>query len=595
MVRNKRFGPLTRAMLSPLAKLLCDLLCDCLLQAHCMGRNPCLRVAFWALLSVTAVQEDVLRRAAADSLANRAALAHMLAREEESKARATASRAAYDGPSLRRRSRGVPIAPEQAAPARAGAPATLPTTGTCSDDAGPSTSCHARGGLVEATEIELVKTALAQVPSLFLASAPRAQLHVPHGLVIDSKGVARPRTTRVAAVAPERPQAPSGRWGWDLSTVDWGAPRAARISAYPVECALQRPDGGVPLSAERPASTLAHSPPPPLLRVPLLQRAAAHERGPDRASVAQGHLGPSTGALPQPAPRAPARPAGQAAEPGPGGASLATQQRDDSGALLPSGFSKRGRRTTPSERRLHSNDEHAARAVSQTPARVPANGQQALPSRAHTPAASPSPGVARQAPAAGLQRQILCPQPRAPVHSNVGAQPQSARGGHVRGLNGEHSAPQLAETRQTAANPPNGPFLQRAPQHGHALQQFAPASAPAVSSHSALLHRQALQLLQQHQQAQFQLSLQREARAQASATLLQQADQQASGAHASYAHGGSPAPLWHHTRGDSVAAAVAAPAPTQPSQLLSATHAVQRRSSSQGHDAGLRLQEYDPG
>jgi hypothetical protein len=55
------------------------------------------------------MQKGVLSRAAADSIANRAALAHMVAREEESKARATAVREPYRGPTVKWRSRVIPV------------------------------------------------------------------------------------------------------------------------------------------------------------------------------------------------------------------------------------------------------------------------------------------------------------------------------------------------------------------------------------------------------------------------------------------------------------------------------------------------------
>jgi hypothetical protein len=55
------------------------------------------------------MQKGVLSRAAADSIANRAALAHMVAREEESKARATAVREPYRGPTVKWRSRVIAV------------------------------------------------------------------------------------------------------------------------------------------------------------------------------------------------------------------------------------------------------------------------------------------------------------------------------------------------------------------------------------------------------------------------------------------------------------------------------------------------------
>lgn len=527
------------------------------------------------------MQEDVLRRAAADSLANRAALARMLAREEEVKARATASRDSYDGPSLRWRSRGVPVTSAQGRPAADAA-----------GEAGPSAPREAAGAasFVERSEIELVKTSLAQAPDLFLMGAPRAHMRVPHGLVIDSHGVARPRTTRAAA-APEQPRARDAQYGWDLSTVDWGAPRAAydhgQRRAQAVQCAVQQSDGAAALY-ERPRSSSASGAAPQLAPVALMQRPGVPAPASGRASPAQGHVVQGGAELSQAA--AAALQAGRASG-GPG--DFATPHRNESAALLQSGFSKRGRRTTPSDRRQGGAgevDAFATQATPHTPLQFAANGQQAMAAQAHAPA--PGSRMPQQAMGSGLQRQMLYSQPHAPARVNGSALEHLGNAGQLRGLNGEQAAPALARIRDAAAQVPRAPLLQHAAQGQH-LQQFAPAAAPAGNSHSAMLHQQALQLLQRHQQAQFQLSLQQAARAQASVALAQQAaNQEAPGAHPVYAHGVQPAPLMQHGSGGQPAAP---PVAAQSPQLLGAPRVVQQHGGGQGYDPGVALQECDPG
>jgi hypothetical protein len=170
------------------------------------------------------MQEDVLRKAAADSLANRAALAHMVAREEESKARATASHAAARGPRVRWRSRGVTVADDNAA-------------GTSAARAGGD----AAGVKVEAAQIEFVDMAAVPRPALYQPQSIDCVFRAPEGLVIDRYHRARPRVSRAAdegipaASAQPLRGAVSGSetaWYGDLSIVDWGA--SSRTARLPV-------------------------------------------------------------------------------------------------------------------------------------------------------------------------------------------------------------------------------------------------------------------------------------------------------------------------------------------------------------------------
>jgi hypothetical protein len=160
----------------------------------------------------------VLKKAAADSLANRAALAHMVAREEETKARATAAHAASSGPRIRWKS-------SAAAPSAEGL------------DVG-------EGGVsrVQLSVIEFVDVPSTLVPDVFRPHSIDCLFLPPAGLAIDRRGHARPRVVHLPREEPglhtcdsKPPATGFGRdteWLGDLSMVDWGAQRACSSGGY---------------------------------------------------------------------------------------------------------------------------------------------------------------------------------------------------------------------------------------------------------------------------------------------------------------------------------------------------------------------------
>ena len=136
------------------------------------------------------MQEEVLRKAAADSLANQAALEHMVAQEEESKARAIATHSAARGPRIRWRSSARTVAPKAAAAAKGGADAAA---------AGPSQPPNDAPQRIEGSELTLVELHATAPPALYLPQSIAQSQQLQPGMLRDAQGILRPRTRTLRA------------------------------------------------------------------------------------------------------------------------------------------------------------------------------------------------------------------------------------------------------------------------------------------------------------------------------------------------------------------------------------------------------------